>query len=146
MATSTAARMSRAAWRTSGDSASHTSRRRNANWPRRSTVGRHPFGPIKDKTVKFRLRDVAEALVKLADLHEGLWQVQIMFSNSATNLNLNGNLVPCAITGVAALQLSRVTNEREGDQDELTVDAAQVNPRSHIIAPAGLAVNLCGDV
>ena len=87
-------------------------------------MGRHPFGPIKDKTVKFRLRDVAEALVKLADLHEGLWQVQVMFSNSATNLNMNGHMVPCAITGVARLQLARVEA-----LDEITVDAAQVNPR-----------------
>ena len=99
-------------------------------------MGRHPFGPIKAKTVKFRLRDVAEALVKLADLHEGLWQVQIMFSNSATNLNLNGSLVPSAITGVAALQLSRVETA-----DELTVDAAAVNPQPQMIVPAGLGVN-----
>ena len=99
-------------------------------------MGRHPFGPIKDKVVKFRLRDVAEALVKLADLHEGLWQVQVMFSNSATNLNVNGHLTPTAITGVAALQLMRVEQA-----DELTVDAAEVNPRSRIVLPTGLAVN-----
>lgn len=95
-----------------------------------------PFGQVKTKTVKFRLRDVAEALVKLADLHEGLWQVQIMFGNSATNLNLNGALVPSAITSVVALQLARVETP-----DELTVDAALVNPRPRVIVPASLAVN-----
>lgn len=96
----------------------------------------NPFSAVKAKTVKFRLRDVAEALVKLADIHEGLWQVQVMFGNSAANLNLNGQLVPSAITAVAGLQLARVET-----LDELTVDAAQVNPPKRLIVPAGLAIN-----
>ena len=94
------------------------------------------FSTIKAKTVKFQLRDVAVALLKLADVHEGLWQIQVMFANSATNINLNGHLTPSAITSVAGVQLGRVEA-----LDELTVDAAKVNPSSRIVVPAGMAVN-----
>lgn len=98
-------------------------------------MGKGPFFP-KQKMVKFRLRDVAEALITLADIHEGLWQLQVVFGNSAANLNLNGHLVPTAITSVVGLQVSRVEQA-----DELTVDAAQVNPAKRLVIPAGLAVN-----
>ena len=94
------------------------------------------FSTIKAKTVKFHLRDVAVALLKLADVHEGLWQIQVMFANSATNINLNGHMVPSAITSVAGVQLARVETE-----DELTVDAAKVNPAKRLIVPAGMTAN-----
>ena len=96
----------------------------------------NPFGALRQKTVKFHLRDVATALVHLAELHEGLWQIQMVFGNSAANLNLNEHLMPCAITAVAGLQLARVE-----EVDELTVDAAVVNPHRPLIVPVGLAVN-----
>src|SRR3990167_1422040 len=95
------------------------------------------FSTIKAKTVKFQLRDVAVALLKLADVHEGLWQIQVIFANSATNINLNGHLTPSAIASVVGMQLARV--EQAGD--ELTVDAAVVNPAPRVVVPVGLAVN-----
>lgn len=99
-------------------------------------MGKGPFFP-KQKMVKFRLRDVATALIRLGDVHEGLWQIQVVFGNSAANLNLNGHLMPSAITSVAGLQLSRVAQA-----DELTVDAAEVNPATQIIVPTvGALVN-----
>lgn len=91
-----------------------------------------PFAPLKTKGMKFHLRDVAAALVRMADLHEGLWQVQIIFGNAAANMNLNGAFVPSAITSVVALQLARVEA-----LDPLTVDAAAVNPSKRIILAAG---------
>ena len=99
-------------------------------------MAKQPFSTIKAKTVKFHLRDVATALVKLADVHEGLWQIQVIFSNSATNINLNGHLTPSAIASVAGVQLARVETE-----DELTVDAAKVNPAKRLIVPVGVAVH-----
>ena len=95
-----------------------------------------PFSTLKAKTVKFHLQDVAIALLKLANVHEGLWQIQVMFANSATNINLNGHLTPSAITSVAGIQLGRVEQA-----DELTVDAAVVNPATRLIVPAGMTVN-----
>lgn len=91
-----------------------------------------PFRPVKSKALKFHLRDVAAALVKLADIHEGLWQLQVIFANNAVNMNLNNHMAPTAMASVVALQLGRVEA-----LDELTVDAAQVNPSSRIVIPPG---------
>lgn len=99
-------------------------------------MAKHPFGAMKHKAVKFRLHDVAVALLKLADVHEGLWQIQVIFANSATNINLNGHLTPSAIASVVGMQLARV--EQAGD--ELTVDAAVVNPQDNaprLVTPEG---------
>ena len=97
----------------------------------------NPFGKsIKAKVVRFHLRDVAAALIRAADIHEGLWQVQVMFGHSAVNLNLNGHLTPSAIASVVGLQVARVEQA-----DELTVDAAQINPSSRIVLPQGAGVN-----
>ena len=96
------------------------------------------FKQAETKSVKFHLRDIATALVRMAGLNEGRWQLQFIFSNSATNLNLNGALLPSAINSVAAVQLARMSDE--GAMDTLTVDAAQVNPGKCIIMPSG-AIN-----
>lgn len=93
------------------------------------------FAKVDTKGVNFQLRDVATALVRLGGIHEGLWQLQVIFAHSATNLNINEALNPSAIASVAGLRLGRV------DQlDPLTVDAAKVNPGNRILRPSG-AVN-----
>lgn len=88
------------------------------------------FTSVKTKVYRFGLREITAMLIKHVDLHEGLWQLQVAFGQSATNLNVNGRLTPTAITQVMGLQLARV---EEGGA--LTVDAAEVNPRSSIIVP-----------
>ena len=93
------------------------------------------FAKIDTKGVNFQLRDVATALVRLGDIHEGLWQLQVTFGNSAANLTVNGVISPSAINSVVALRLGRVEH-----LDPLTVDAAKVNPGSRIIRPSA-AVN-----
>lgn len=93
------------------------------------------FDPIETKGVNFQLRDVATALIRLGGIHDGLWQLQVVFGNTATNLEVNGALSPCAIASVAALRLAKVTQP-----GPLTVDAATVNPGTRIIRPSG-AVN-----
>src|SRR3990167_8180951 len=95
-----------------------------------------PFNAVKPKTLKFRLQDVAVGLLQLAGIHEGYWQLQVMFGNSALNMNLNGVLTPTALINVAGLQLSRVEQ-----LDALSVDAAVVNPQKRLIVPAGPTIN-----
>ena len=94
-------------------------------------MGVSPFKSIQAKNIRFQLRDVAAAMIRAASIHEGLWQIQVMFGNSATNLMLNGHLSPSSIASVVGLQLARVEKE-----DELTVDAAKVNPKNLIIPGA----------
>lgn len=91
------------------------------------------FGRIKAKALRFTLYQVTIALIKEADLHEGLWQLQVVIGQSATNLSVNGKMTPTAITQILGLQLGRVEK-----MDLLTVDAAQVNPQSRIIVPTSV--------
>lgn len=89
--------------------------------------------------VRFHLLDVATALVKLADLHEGLWQLNVMFGQSAVNMTVNDRKLPTALAQVAGVQLTRVT-----EADPLTVDAAVVNSeRAHIVVP-GMGGTMAG--
>lgn len=88
------------------------------------------FDAIPSDVCRFSLQEIAVALVKLVDVHEGLWQLQVAFGQTAANLNINGRLTPAAITQVLGLQLGRVKTA-----DALTVDAAFVNPATRIIVP-----------
>ena len=91
------------------------------------------FGPFKAKTTKFTLYQLTVALVKEADLHEGLWQLQVVFGQSAANLSINGATTPTAVVQVMGVQLGRVDKV-----DILTVNAAEVNPGSRIIMPTSV--------
>ena len=91
------------------------------------------FAKVKAKAVRFNLYQLTVALIKEAGLHEGLWQLQAVFGQSAANLSINGHTTPTAIAQVMGVQLGRVEKE-----DTLTVDAARVNPASPIIVPTSL--------
>lgn len=92
-----------------------------------------PLPSVKAKFCRFNFQQIATALVKYANLHEGYWQVQVTFGHSAANLNINGRISPTSIVQIGYLQLGRVDA-----LDELSVDAAIVNPRSRIIAPTSV--------
>ena len=92
-----------------------------------------PFPSFKGKAYRFSLYEVTQALIRQADIHEGLWQLQVAFGHSAANLAINGKMTPTTITQVMGLQLGRVEK-----MDVLTVDAAQVNPGSRIIVPTSV--------
>ena len=87
------------------------------------------------KNFIFSYKEVAEALVKQQDIHEGLWGIYIEFGIAATNINTSPNddsLVPAAIVPVLKLGIQRFDKP-----NNLTVDAAQVNP---IIKSPALAI------
>ena len=88
------------------------------------------FGKVKAKAFRFNLYQVTVALIKEADIHEGLWQLQVVFGQSAANLSINGKTTPTAVAQIMGVQLGRFYKE-----DVLTVNAAQVNPASRIIVP-----------
>jgi hypothetical protein len=76
--------------------------------------------------IAFSYREVAEALVKKQDLHEGIWSLDFNFGLTATNMGPNdGDLKPVGILALLTVGLSRVDKETN-----LTVDAAKINPKS----------------
>lgn len=95
----------------------------------------HPFGPPRPSKQRFNLFEITVALIKAAEIHEGYWQLQAMFGQSAVNMSINGQMMPTAITQFAGLQLTRVK-----ELDPLTVDAAKVNPEKRILVP-GMSIN-----
>ena len=81
--------------------------------------------------ISFSYKEVAEALVKKQDLHEGIWALDLNFGLTATNIGPNENdLKPAAILAVLTVGLSRVDKETN-----LTVDAAKVNPKARVSRP-----------
>jgi hypothetical protein len=76
----------------------------------------------------FDYKEVAEALIKQLDLHEGLWGVAIQFGLAARNMPTatdGKTFAPAAIIPVEKIGLNRWT-----EANNLTVDAAVVNPQS----------------
>ena len=72
----------------------------------------------------FSHKEVVEALIKKQDLHEGLWMLYVEFGLGAANTGPNdAELMPAAIVPVKTLGLQRGQQE-----NNLTVDAAKVNP------------------
>lgn len=95
----------------------------------------HPFGPPRPTKHPFTLFEVTVALITAAGIHEGYWQLQAVFGQSAANISINGQMLPTVITQFAGLQLTRVK-----DLDPLTVDAEKVNPEKRIVVP-GMSIN-----
>jgi len=75
---------------------------------------------------KFNHKEVVEALIKQQGLHEGIWQLYIEFNLTAANINVptdEKTLTPAAILMVKAVGITKVEKE-----NNLTMDAAKVNP------------------
>jgi hypothetical protein len=74
----------------------------------------------------FDYRELAEALVKQAGLHEGRWQVVMTFGLGAANMGpTEAHVVPGAAVAVTSVGLLKAT---ETSPSALVVDAAVVNP------------------
>ena len=75
----------------------------------------------------FTYPEIAEALVKKQEIHEGLWGVFIEFGLEAANIRppegSEGTFFPAAIVPVRKIGIQRFH-----DHNYLTVDAAIVNP------------------
>jgi hypothetical protein len=77
-------------------------------------------------------KQVAEALVKYHNLHEGIWGVFARFGLAASNVGPNENeLSPAAIVPLVELGLQKFSKE-----NNLSVDAAKVNPKPKPSEPA----------
>ena len=78
--------------------------------------------------IVFPYKEVVEALILKQGLHEGLWALDIKFGIQATNFGPNEtDLRPTAIIPILEIGIQRVDRA-----NNLTVDAAKVNPVTRI--------------
>ena len=77
------------------------------------------------KNIVFTYKEVAEALVRKADIHEGLWGLYMEFGIGGANIGSSpeGDLQPAAIVAISKLGIQRFEKP-----NNLTVDASEVNP------------------
>lgn len=77
----------------------------------------------------FSMKDLAVALLKQQDIHEGRWFVGFEFALAAGNIATSPTDVrPSAIVGITNVNLQRV---KEGEPPlPFQVDASEVNPLS----------------
>ena len=77
------------------------------------------------KQVTFTHKEVAEALIRYNDIHEGLWGLYVEFGLAGANLSLQpeGDLNPAAVVPIIKLGLTRVK-----ELNNLSADASAVNP------------------
>lgn len=75
---------------------------------------------------QFTHQELAAALVRAQDLHEGFWMVTFQFGIDGTNIPVGGSkqLMPVAMVPILSVGLQRC-QEANG----LTVNAAEVNTR-----------------
>lgn len=75
-------------------------------------------------TYTFNHQEVAEALIKFNNLHEGHWMITVEFGISAANIQTGENqFSPAAIVPVLKIGLAKV-----GQEMPLSVNASIVNP------------------
>ena len=80
----------------------------------------------KAKQYIFSYQEVAEALVKKLDLHEGRWGIYMEFGIKGANIGPSDDkLMPAALVPVVRMGLQRFESE-----NSLSVDASKVNPQT----------------
>jgi len=78
------------------------------------------------KQMTFSHKEVAEALIRYGNIHEGLWGLYVEFGLAAANIGSGpgtNDLNPAAIVPILKLGLQRFDKP-----SNLTADAAEVNP------------------
>lgn len=76
------------------------------------------------KQVVFSHKEVAEALIRYNDIHEGLWGLYVEFGLAGANVvQPGGDLNPAAVVPIVKLGLQRFE-----EPSNLTADASIVNP------------------
>jgi hypothetical protein len=72
----------------------------------------------------FTYKELAEALIRQNQIHEGLWGIFVKFGLNAANVaSSGGELTPSAIVGLLQIGIQRFEKP-----NNLTVDANEVNP------------------
>jgi hypothetical protein len=85
------------------------------------------------KVYTFDHKEVATALIKYQDIHEGLWHIYIEFGIQGANIATGSDgqtLIPAAI-----IPITKIGIQRSAKETSLTVDASAVNPQK--TAPSG---------
>jgi hypothetical protein len=79
----------------------------------------------KQNQITYSYQELASALIKDSDIHEGLWGVYLEFGLSAFNVPTSSpnEIIPAAIVPVTKIGIQKFDKE-----NNLTVDAAKVNP------------------
>jgi hypothetical protein len=76
------------------------------------------------KQYTFTHREIAEALIKHQNIHEGWWGIYLEFSLRGANVGASDDaLMPSAIVGVTTVGIQRFPKE-----NNLALDASKVNP------------------
>lgn len=78
------------------------------------------------KQVTFSHKEVAEALIRYNDIHEGLWGLYVEFGLAGANIGPGPgeDMNPAAIVPILKIGLQRFDKP-----SNLTADAAEVNPK-----------------
>jgi hypothetical protein len=85
--------------------------------------------------ITFDHQEVAEALVKKQGIHEGLWGIYIEFGLVAANLANPTD--PKSLMPTAFSMVQKIGIQRFKEANNLTVDAAKVNPKSKATTDTG---------
>ena len=78
------------------------------------------------KLITFSYQEIATALVRHQGIHEGIWGIYARFGLGAANVEdpENKELLPAAVVPIRELGLQQFP-----DENNLTVNAAKVNPK-----------------
>lgn len=86
--------------------------------------------------IVFSYKEVVEALLRKHGIHDGIWGIYIKFGIQAANLGSSvGDLQPTAIVPVLQIGLQKFDAE-----NNISVDAARVNPKDSTSAGPGLVL------
>ena len=84
----------------------------------------------------FTYKEVVEALLKKQGIHEGVWSLSVKFGLQATNIGSNeADLKPAVVIPILEIGLARQEKE-----NNLSVDAARVNPKPIVVKSRGKQV------
>ncbi len=83
----------------------------------------------KEAPILFTYKEIAECLIKQKGIHEGIWGLYVQFGIGAANIPgpqpKDERVFPAAIVPIINMGIQRFQKE-----NDLTVDAAKVNPAS----------------
>lgn len=85
----------------------------------------------EQRVISFEYKEMTELLIKQADVHEGLWGIAIEFNLAVANVSATMGVGPIDMTNLlpaAIAAVKRIGIQRFDQPNNLTVDAAQVNP------------------
>ena len=78
------------------------------------------------RIIEFKHKELAEAMVRFQNIHDGFWGIYIKFGIQGANIasGTGNDLIPAAIVPVVNIGIQKFEKE-----NNLTVDAAKVNPK-----------------